>query len=179
MSLASTTDVGNAMGGPLTTAQATRATSLLVIASSFVATHTGFRFAAATYTIGRCASGKVKIPAMTPTAIVVRQINSYTGAATTLILGTDYTVRGRTIYSLHGEVEVDFTTAASVPTTIKELVAGMVAATMSGPAAGVQSETAGPFQVSYIASSGKVFLSASDKAVLGPWVQPKTAIVVL
>jgi|GEM_PF-3004935 len=179
MSLATTTDVSNSLGHSLTSDQNLRATSLLILASAFVTTHTGFRFASGTYTIGRCLfeRGKVKIPAGTPTGIAVRQIDPYTGTATTLTLATDYTVRGRMIYGVSGDLEIDFTTNAAVPPVIVNLVAGMVAATMGGPATGVQSETAGAFAVSYVASSGKVFLSASDKAILGPWIQSKSAIV--
>ena len=73
-------------------------------------------------------------------------------------------------------VEVDFTVTAPIPDEVAGIVAGIVASTMSGPPVGASAEHAGPFSISYVNSSGKVWLSASDKAILGRYKQPKPAL---
>lgn len=180
--LATTTDVSNALGRSLVAgAETTRATALILLASAAVEAETGYRFAPGSYTVGRnVRSRKVNLPAKVAAIVAVRSIHQLTGAATTLTVTTDYTSRGSVIYGLHPcFVEVDFTVTAAIPTEVVGVVAGMVANTISGPPVGAASEAAGPFSISYVNSSGKVWLSASDKAILGRYRQAKPALDLL
>ena len=177
--LATTTDVANALGRSLQAgAETNRATALLVLASADVLTHTGWRLAPGTYTITRDVySPELKIPATTPTITAARRIDPGTLVATTLTLGTDYYVRGNRIrFVSGGEVEIDFTVAAAVPDAVVKVVAGIVANTLAGPAVGTTQEQAGPFLVSYVNSSGKVWLAPADRRILRPWTVVKAAL---
>lgn len=180
--LATVPDVEESLGRSLSAAETPRAESLLILASSAVSTRTGFRFAPGSYTISRRPfEGKVKIPATVAAITSVTAINERNGEATVLALTTDYTRRGRLLYGLysHSMVEVAFTVTAAIPVEVVALVAGIVANTISGPPVGASSEQAGPFLVSYVNSSGKVWLSDSDKLILSPWMQTKTAVSLL
>jgi hypothetical protein len=199
--LATTTDVEGSLGRSLTTDEIPRASSLLTLASAHVESSpvTGYRFAPGAYTVGReVRSFKIRLPGKVATIAAVRSIDPRTGAATVLVAGTNYNNRGSTLYLIAGYggynwestfavgpararmfrtfIEVDFTVTAPVPDEIVNLVAGIVASTLSGPPVGASAETAGPFHISYVNSSGKVWLSASDKAILGRYKQPKPAI---
>lgn len=177
--LATTTDVANSLGRPLTAgAETNRATTLLTLASKAVLNRTGFRFLPGSYTISRRPfEGKVTIPATVDTIVSVTAVDECTGEGTVLVLTTDYTRRSRVLYGLHRHtlVEVAFTTTAAVPDEVVALTAGIVASTLSGPPVGASSEQAGPYLVSYVNSSGRVFLSDSDKKILAPWTQVKPA----
>lgn len=181
--LATTTDVANALGRPLTAgAETSRATALLTLASKAVLTRTGFRFLPGSYTISRRPfEGKVTIPGTVATLVSVTAVNERTGEGTVLVLTTDYTRRSRVLYGLHRHrmVEVAFTTTAAVPDEVIAVTAGIVAATLAGPPVGASSEQAGPFLVSYVNSSGRVYLSDSDKKILAPWTQLRTSVSML
>jgi hypothetical protein len=177
--LAVSGDVAVALGRTLTTEEDARADSLILVASAFVEEWTGYRFAPGEYTVGRkVRRGRVVLPATVATVDEVREVDQCDGSVETLTVTTDYTTRLRTIYGLGSRqfVEVDFTVTAEVPPVVVALVAGMVAATLEAPAANVSSETAGPFQTSYIDSSGRVFLAVSDKATLRPYRQVRPAM---
>lgn len=180
--LATTTDVANSLGRSLTAgAETSRATALLLLASAAVEVETGYRFAPGSYTAGRKPrSGKVRLPAKVATVAAVREVDQSTGAATTLTLTTDYTTRNGVLYGLSAcFVEADFTVTAAIPTEVVGIVAGIVASTMSGPPVGAASEAAGPFSISYVNSSGKVWLAASDKAILRKYKQARPALDLL
>ena len=199
--LATTTDVEGSLGRSLDSTETPRATSLLTLASSAAVEEANqYRFAPGSYTVGReVRTFKIKLPGKVAAIVAVRNINQRTGDATTLTAGTNYTSRGSYLYLLTGYggynresafaevdfmrshmfrpfVEVDFTVTAAVPDEIVNLVAGIVASTLSGPPVGASAEHAGPFSLSYVNSSGKVWLSASDKAILGRYRVPKSAL---
>lgn len=187
--LAIITDVEGSLGRSLTVEEFPRATALLALASSHVEAETGYRFSPGLYTVGRkVRDGKVILPARVATVADVREVDQYDGSVAAL---AGYTLHGRTLYGLSGPrpnrparqwhvgpmfVEIDFTVTAAVPDDVTGVVAGIVASTMSGPVVGTSAETAGPFSISYVNSSGKVWLSASDKAILGRYKQPKPAL---
>lgn len=179
--LAITSDVEAGLGRSLSAEEIPRATSLLALASAHVEAETGYRFGPGSYTVGRkTRDGKVVLPAKVATIAAVRSLDQDNGAVTTLALTTDYTTHGRTLYGLRvAFVEVDFTVTEPVPLVISQLVAGIVASTLSGPPVGAASESAGPFQLSFVNSSGKVWLSASDKAILARYKQPRPALDLL
>ena len=176
--IATTADVVAALGRSLTTAEPDRATALLLLATAAVEAETRRRFAPGTYTVGRkVRAGKVSLPATVDTVTEVRSVDQTTGTAQVL---TGYTTRGRTIYGLPAcFVEVDFTVTEAPPAEVVGVVAGIAAATISGPPVGASQESAGPFSVSYADSSGRVWLSASDKAILCRFRQPKSALELL
>lgn len=168
-----------ALGRTLTSGEVDRVEPLLLLASSFVEARTGFRFAPGEYTVGRkVRRGRVSLLARVDSVDEVREVDERSGEVTTLTVVADYTTRGRTVYGLGSRcfVEVDFTVTEAVPDEIVALVAGLVASVVEAPAANVESETAGPFQVSYMTSSGRVYLAESDKAVLKRYTQPRPAI---
>ncbi len=186
--LAVLTDVEDSMGRSLTADENMRALTLISLASAYVEATTGYRFAPGSYTVGRrVRNGKVHLPATVASVEAVRWVDEWDGTVTD---ATGWSLHGNTIYGLEGPrrnrpvheyrrawtLEVDFTVTAPVPVVVARVVAGIVAATLLGPAVGAASETAGPFSISYVNSSGKVWLSASDKAILGRYTQPKPAI---
>lgn len=176
MALATTTDVAHALGRSLTTAETDRANLLLETASEAVTEAAGgYRFAPASYTVTRKPQAcQVWLPAKVATVSAVREVDQATGAETTL---TGWTLRGSKLYGVSAcEVEVDFTVSAAIPASIAALVAGVVAATLGGPAVGTQSESTGPFSVSYVDASGRVWLTASDRKILGKYRRPQAAI---
>jgi hypothetical protein len=179
--LCASSDVEAAIGRTLTADEVARADGLILLASAGVESFTGFRFAPGDYTVGRRPrSGRVVLPASVATVEEVRDVDESDGTATVLVEGSDYTARGRRVYGLGGcMVEVDFTVTAPVPEVVVALVAGVVAGTLSGPPVGASQESTGPFSISYVNSSGRVFLSASDKAVLRPYVQARPALDLL
>jgi hypothetical protein len=204
--LAIISDVEAGLGRSLTAEEIPRANSLLSLASVYVqsAPVSGYRFAPGAYTVGRMVPrmGVLKLPAKVDTVLAVRRIDQFTGEVTSLTGWTWHgskvyrlgylSGQGLGVYGLPGQglgityglarsrlplfVEVDFTVTASVPDEVATLVAGIVASTLSGPPVGASAEHAGPFTLSYVNSSGKVWLSASDKAILGRYKQPKPAI---
>lgn len=191
--LAITDDVEAGLGRSLAAEEIPRANSLLVLASAHVEAETRYRFARGDYTISRTlpSVGRLRLPAgMGTTVAAVRTLDRYRGVLTVL---TGWTVNRGTVYGLYrgflrsdqafatGQprerlIEVDFTVVDPVPDEVIALVAGVVASTLSGPPVGAASEGAGPFQVSYVNSSGKVWLSASDKTILSRYRQPKSAL---
>lgn len=176
--LASPEDVEASLGRSLDSSEEARCSTLLQLASAHVADYTGVRFAPGSYTVGRrVRAGKVRLPGRAATVDEVRDIDEATGGASALAAGTDYTSRGRTIYGLGCRyVEVDFTITADVPEDVISVVAGIAASTLSGPPVGVGSEQAGTVQVSYVNSTGKVWLSASDRAILNRYRQPRPSL---
>lgn len=177
--LATSPDVEAALGRTLTTEEADRVDSLILLASAAVSNEAGYRFAPDTYTIERrVRNGKVKIPATVASVTSVKAIDQCDGSETLLVLGTDYTRRGSTLYGLSDcWVEVVFVVTADVPDVIVALVASIVANTVvTGATAAVSTVTAGPFTTSYVDSNGRVWLSKSDKLILAPYKQPKPAI---
>jgi hypothetical protein len=204
--LATTADVEKSLGRSLFTEEIPRATSLLALASAHVQADsvTGYRFAPGSYTVGRTVPrmGKIRLPGKVATVTDVRRVDQWTGEVTALSGWTWHgsvvyrigwlSGRGMGVYGLPGDglgvtfglarartplfVEIDFTIIAAIPDEIVTLVAGIVASTMSGPAVGVSAEHTGPMSISYVNSSGKVWLSASDKAILGRYKLPRPAI---
>lgn len=180
--LADTQDVEDSLGRSLTAgAETSRATALLILASAHVESETGYRFAIGSYTVGRkVRAGKVRLPAKVATVAAVRAVDQCTGVAITLALTTNYTTRKSVVYGLAAAfVEVDFTVTAAIPDEVIGIVAGIVASTISGPPVGASAEAAGPFSISYVNSSGKVWLSASDKAILRRYKQLASALDLL
>ena len=175
MPLATPEDVEKALGRPVPATELDRVTQLITLASAAVAAETGYRFEPGSYTIGRVVRcGRVKIPAAVDTVTEVRYIDRKTGTST---VATGYTRRGATLYRLTGcYAEVDFTVTDAVPAEIVALVAGIVAATVSGPPVGAESASAGPYSVSYVNSSGRVWFSASDRLVLRRYRTPSAAV---
>lgn len=182
--LATTTNVAASLGRSLVAGdETTRATSMLLTASRAVERTAGYRFLPGSYTIKRITTGdlRLELPGDVATIAQVRDIDQYDGAATILTLTTDYTVRGSRIYLMqyHAELEIDFTTTAAVPDEIVTLVANMVARSLAGPPVGASSESAGPFSISYVNTSGDVYLSKTDKLILGGYKQIRPAVAVI
>lgn len=182
--LAVQADVEAALGRSLTDAnEIARANSLLVSASADVETLTGWYFLIGSYSISRLTHGdnQIVLPGDVSAVSAVRDIDQRDGTATVLALTTDYTIRGRVIYLMqyHDLIEIDFATNSAIPDEIVKLVAGCVAATLAAPPVGASSETAGPYSVSYIPNTGKLWLSAADKRILGRYRQPRSAIAVI
>lgn len=177
--LATAVDVAAALGRTLTTEETNRSVPLLLLASAAVSNETGYRFAPGEYTVERRVRGrKVKLPALVDSVDDVVAVDQCDGSETALVVDVDYTVRGSTVYGLSGcWVGVTFTVEADVPAEIVALVAGIVASTIEAPSASIDSETAGPFTTSYVDSTGRVFLSKSDKLILAPYKQPRPAVV--
>ena len=175
MTLAETFDVESAIGRSLTDDEAARANQLLALASAAVEERTGYRFEPGSYTVGRKVHrGKVTLPAKVAAVSEVRAIDERDGTAT---VTTAYTRRGSTLYGLtFCFVEVDFTVTTSAPSEITALVAGVVADLLTMPPAGVTSEMAGPYQVTFGNNSGRIYFSDSDMTVLRKYMQPKAAI---
>lgn len=177
--LATREDVEAGLGRSLTADEYARADALLVLASAHVEVTTRARFGPGPHTVGRrVRSGRVRLPGKASTVDEVRNIDECDGTATVLTVGVDYTARGRVVYGLGSRayVEVDFTIAEDTPAPVVEVVAGIVASTIAGPPIGTASQSAGTYQVSYVNSTGKVWLSASDKAILGRYTNPTPAI---
>jgi hypothetical protein len=170
MALATSADVAAYLGRSLTDEESTKFASTLVLVASAIKDYTGFRFEPGSYTISRVPRrGKVKVPAISPTVTAVAEVDEWDGSETAI---TDYTTRGATIYGLSYErVEVSFTAAAAVPDEIVTLAASLVGSVFAGPGVGVASEMTGPFQVSYVDNSGKVWFGATDKLILRKYKQ--------
>lgn len=170
MALATTTDVATALGRSLTAGETSRATQLLEVASSeAVQVAGGYAFEPGSYTRTVLARDcKAVLRAKVATIGAVRTVDPVTGAETAL---TGWTSRGPRLYQLgcDGEVEVDFTTTAAIPADVVSVVAGIVAATIGSPPVGAESESVGPFSISYVDSSGRVWLSASDRRTLAKY----------
>ncbi|EME14804.1 hypothetical protein [Rhodococcus triatomae] len=176
--LAAHTDIEAILEGTVPPEELDRVLGLIAVASAAVEEFTGYRFAPGTYSVSRIVrDGRVQLAANVATVTGVRLVNERTGSVTEV---SDYVVRGSTIYNLPcGRVEIDFTVTAPVPDEIVSLTAGIVAATLSGPPVGADQMTAGSYSVSFTASSGRVWLSASDKLVLGRYKRPAAAVVIL
>lgn len=177
--LATPSDVEAALGRTLTAEEETRANALLLLASAAVEDATGYRFTPGDYTVSRTVRRcRVVLPAKVESVEEVREVDQWDGSAE-LVDESAWTLRGNTVWTSARFVEVDFTVSAEVPNEIVTLVGAIVANTMAMPAAGVASETTGPYAVSYVSTSGRVFLTVSDKAVLRRYKQPKPAIEAL
>lgn len=174
--LATSEDVAAALGRTLTVDEYDRVDGLLETASAAVEAAAGnYRFTPGSYTITRLAHPKIRIPATVDAVSAVNDIDCY-GTETEL---TDWTLRGSTLYGVVAsgrEVEIAFTVTADVPVEVAQVTAGIVAATLGSPPVGASSQQAGPFSVSYADSSGRVWLSASDRAILAKYRTPRHAI---
>lgn len=177
--LAASTDVAAAIGRTLTAEESARVDGLILLASASVEDWTGYRFAPGDYTVSRTVRGRrVPLPATVESVNEVRDVDQWDGSAE-VIDEDDWTLRASTIWTSARFVEVDFTVEAEVPEEVVALVASIAANTIAMPAAGVASEATGPFSVSYVSNSGRVFLAASDKAALRRYKQPKPALDLL
>ena len=175
MTLATTVDVAAAVGHELSDEETARADQLLQVASSAVQEKTGYRFEPGSYTVGRkVRRNRIDLPAKVAEVTAVRSVDECTGTATAV---TDYALRGSRLY-VPGQcyVEVDFTVTDAVPDEITALVAGVVGGLLMMPPAGVTSEMAGPYQVTFGNNSGRIYFSDSDMTVLRKYMQPKAAI---
>lgn len=176
MTLATSADVEVAIGRSLAGAETDRVDQLLEIASAAVTAEAGgFRFAPAGYTVRRSVHrGRVRLPAKVAAVTAVSAVNRETGATTAL---DEWSLVGNTVYGIDAcTAEIAFTVTADVPASIVAIVAGIVAATVSSPLGGAKSMDAGPFSVSFVDGSGRVWLSKSDKAILARYRPPKAAI---
>lgn len=174
MALASPSDVSAAIGRQLSGDEVARAILLLESASRVIETKTGRRFEPGSYTVGRkVRRGRVMLPAANPTVTAVRSVDQRTGT-TAVVAGDDWNVVGATLYvrSHPCFVQVDFTTEDPVPDAIIALAAGVVGGLITMPAAGVTSEMAGPYQVTFGNNSGRIFFSASDQEVIDSYRLP-------
>lgn len=179
LALATPADVEIALGRTLAATEVGRVEQLLQTASAAAAdTAGGFRFAPGDYTVRRRVHrGRVLLPATVESVTSVSSVDSETGATTTL---TGWALAGNAVYGIDAcDAEIAFTVTADVPDKIVALVAGAVAATVSSPAGGAQSMDAGPFSVSFVDGSGRVWLSKTDKATLCRFRPPKPAIGML
>ena len=177
--LATQTDVEAALGRDLATSEEGRAAQLLATASEAVSAETNrYRFEPGTYTVRRKVhSGRVKIPAKVDSVASVASVDPDTGAPTPL---TGWNLYGSTVYGIQAcTAEIQFTVTEAVPAAVVAIVAGAVSATLSGPQQGASSETVGPWSVSYVDGSGRVWFSKSDKAILAKYRQPKHAVTLL
>lgn len=172
--LADTSDVEAMLGRPLAVGEDERAAGLLVLASAEVEAFTRRKFATGAYSMSRVVrSGRVRLPAAVAEVTAVRAIN--TDGSESEVAG--YTVRGSTVYGLSGcEVVVDFTVTAAVPDPVVRVVAGMVAATLEAPPVGVSADIAGPFAQPLVASSGRIWMTKTDREILSRYALPKPAI---
>lgn len=179
--LATSADVAAALGRALTTEESARVANLLTLASAAVSNEAEYRFAPGNYTVERTVRGpRLRLPAKVATVASVTAVDPCDGTETD-VSDEDYNLRGSTLYGLVDcRVEVAFTVTEAVPPAIVAMVAGIVASSItSTPLANVATETAGPFTTSYVDSSGRVFLSKSDKLILKPYKQPKPALRLL
>jgi len=189
--LATVADVAKCLGRPLSgTEEEGRAETLLLLASAAFETEAGYLFSPGTYNVGRRVhKGKVKLPAVVDSVTSVTSVDQTDGSTDVL---SGYTLHRNTLYGLDGVVvdrpvrnpyplfvEVVFVVAEEtpIPALIVNLVANCVARTLAGPPVGASSETAGPFSVSYVNSSGDVYISKSDRLILSRYKQPENAII--
>lgn len=176
MTLATPADVETAIGRSLTPAETGRVGQLLETASAAVTEEAGgFRFEPGDYTVQRrVCSGRVRLPAKAASVASVSSVNTETGVTTPI---TGWNLSGNTVYGINAcTAEITFTVTAAVPTKVVALVAGVVAATVSMPTGGAQSMGAGPWTVSFVDGSGRVWFSKTDKAILSRFRLPKPAI---
>lgn len=179
MTLATPADVEAAIGRGLTAEETGRVGQLLETASAAVTEEAGgFRFEPGDYTVQRrVRSGRVCLPARVGAVTSVFAVDPETGATTPI---TGWNLSGNTVYGVNAcTAEIVFTVITGVPPKIVALVAGVVAATVSMPTGGAQSMGAGPFTVSFVDGSGRVWFSKSDKAILARFRPPKPAIGLL
>jgi hypothetical protein len=179
--LADTTDVATALERALTTAETAAAAGLIELASGAVESATQRLFAPGDYTVTRrvpmTIPTRLRLPATVDSVTALSTVDPDDGSLTAV---ATYTLRNSTIYGLRSyrgcEVEVEFVVSAAVPADIVALVAGVVAGRLALPAAGVTSELIGPNQVTFGNNSGRIYFSASDKAVLRRYRLPGSAI---
>lgn len=164
------------LGRSLSPSEIARAEVLYTAAREAVEAAAGADWTGGARTVTRLVRrGQATLP--TPGAVTaVRAVNPDTGAETAL---TAYTTRGRVIYGLSGvcEVAIDVTVADDpVPAKAESVIAGVLAACLSTPVDGVTQESAGPFSRTFADGSGRVWLSASDRARCRRIYRPKPAI---
>ncbi|MCG7610347.1 hypothetical protein [Mycobacterium sp. CnD-18-1] len=179
MALATPADVAAALGRTLTPEETARANQLLAIATEAVSAATGgYRFEPGAYTVCRAVrDGRIRLPAKVASVSTVSAVDTATGAATPL---TGWELHGNTVYAVKAcTAEVAFTVTDAVPDVIVALVAGVAAATLSRPQSEAHQLVAGQFSVSFAESSGRVWFSKSDKAILSRYRPPKPAVSLL
>lgn len=179
--LASQSDVEASLGRSLTSTEETRVDRLLAGASLLARQIARRPFEAGDYSVGRIVRGNtVRIPEA-GTVTEVRAIDCE-GVVTTLVADTDYTARGKVIYGLrcYRDVEIDYTATADIPADVVGAVADMVADVYTAPApADVQSQTAGPFSVSYRTDAGTVVADGVALETLRAYAAPKHGAIVM
>lgn len=182
--LATTADIEIAIGRTLTVIETSHAEALALLASSAVVEESNYyHFAPGDYMISRYVkNNQLSLPSSpTSTVTEIRDIDQSTGEDTVLVLGTDYNVRGNTVYLLSPSyrdlLEIDVEVTDDVPTEIVAVIAGIVSSTMSDPNLSGSMDMNGSYAVSRISSSGKVWLSASDKNIIKKYKVPKQALV--
>jgi len=195
-SFATTADVEAAISRTLSTPEINRAAKLIILASMAVTTESNnYRFAPGDYTLGRqVRTRQIILPCSSvgTTVSAIRSINQSDGVSTLQTVGTHYNVRGKKIYVLSGITselrfsflpsdsglyyEIDIVVTTAIPSEIVAVVAGIVASTMSDPLLASDNDIGGSYGVSRISSSNKVWLSASDKAIIKAFRVPKTGI---
>ena len=149
--------------------------NLLISASALIGQYTNYSFVPGSYTISEQTADSVQIviPAASPSVTAVRSVSEDDGTFVTLILGTDYNVRGKKVYLLRAmdRVEIDYSVSASIPTEVSIICAGIVARSLAGSPVGATSESVGPYHVTYSNPSGDVYLSKNDKISLSAYRQ--------
>lgn len=174
-------DVEFMLGRTLTIYEHPHVNSLITLASALVDSETNqYAFEVGSHTVGRVVRNcRVMLSGKVASVDEVRVINKSDGSATVLVLDDDYTVRGREVFFCSGSnyfAEVDFTVDAPIPDDIVSLVAGVVSSTLSDPMLAAANAMAGAYPVSKVTSSGKVWLSGAEKAILKKYKQPRASL---
>jgi hypothetical protein len=175
--LTSIAEVSAALGRTLDTAEQARAAALIPLASAHIEAYTGRRFTPGPHTCGRVVRcGQVQLPSVTVDSVTtIQTLNMATGDVQEI---TDWVMRGNTIYRLPcGYVLIDYIAGSGIPVDVAGVAAGMVAAAVETPAGSPTSETIGPFSMSFNSQSGRVWLSKSDRAILGRYKQTLAAML--
>lgn len=191
-------DVEMILGRVLTASEYPHVNSLLNLASALIDAETNqYAFAPGSYTIGRTVRNRrVVLPGKIASIDAVRRINKLYGTVTNLVAGSNYNSHGREIFFIsllstdsqfHGSeadylynkfifVEVDFTVSVPIPDEVVSLAAGIVSSVISDPMLAAANAIAGSYPVAKVSSSGKVWLSASDKKILRKYKQLPPAL---
>jgi hypothetical protein len=184
--LAAQTDVEANLGRTLTTAEATRITSLLANASRLIRGYCRQDFTAATSTsVLRISAGRIRLPQRPVTAVTAVKLVGYDGTSRypvpfiwdgldEIVMMGDLLVVNlpeilQDVYATTAEVDYSHG-YATIPEDVVELCAQIVARVYQSPAgtAGVSFQQAGPFSVRVADGygSGQVALTQDDKDYL-------------
>lgn len=181
--LATPTDLAEVMARALTSAEESRAGTLLSIASARVRTFTGQQFTRATETARlRVRGGRVRLPQAPVTAVSAVTVPGGSAISFSWVAGQIVDCAPGVLNSFEVEpfrtrlqwVDVTYTHGyETVPSDVVGIVCDMVAAALASPPedAGVQTETLGPFTTSYGTSfPGGVRLTQSMRDALLPYM---------